>query len=291
MEYPLAVAWYAAVDYVRMTWRPGADRQHLRDDLGRMALEIGVERGWRGEVVRSQKILGYEGVQAGSCFVGEGYQGLMLQASGIAAHSVIERDLQPENVSRLDLQCTVSFETYHPHIATKAQADTLIWRDMHKGRRYKVRHIDGSGDGDTLYIGARGKRGVMIRIYDKYKESKSEEYTNAWRWEAELTDDYALSCYRHIRHEGSTEQVILMLLRGYLRSRGVDTPTIVGASLVERESIPVPASTNERRLAWLRAQVRPAIDKLVAAGVDSRDIAAILGLSGDDDTLAYTLSE
>jgi hypothetical protein len=149
---------------------------------------------------------------------------------------------------------------------------------MRKGKRPAIRHIDGFGEGDTTYIGTRGKKAVVLRIYDKGKESGQPEYQNAWRYEAELTDQYATMCYYECLDTSWGEDMLARLLVGYCRMRGVALELPSGLQPFDRASLPRPATGTERRLAWLRTQVAPSLQRLMLDGVDPSEIMIALGL-------------
>lgn len=271
-------AWYAAVDYVRMTWRPQWDYGSLVHDLSKLCLVAG--KGSSSEVVRAEPaaILQYHGWRWGKCFLGEAEQGLMLQASGLSAQYIIEARLTPDNISRLDLQVTVWMTEDTPNVAVDVARDAVEARERARGRRVAVRLIEGFGAGDTAYIGTRGKKAKFLRVYDKWRESGDSEYMNAWRWECELTDVHAVMAYWNIADTGNGPELIRRLVAGYFAERGLWVPGEDAGPALEPWRLPKDIGSDERRLRWLAAQVAPAIEKMLARGVDMADIKRALGL-------------
>lgn len=271
--------WYAAIDYIRMTWKVSS----MNDE--RFGLVWPKVRGIASQVENGvgqgefTRMLGYTGMRAGKVFLGSSDQGAMLQASGIAAQMVCELGLHPDNVSRMDLQSTVWFNVYYPGLAKEAADEVVNAYRFRRGRKPAIRHIVGFGGGDTLYIGTRGKRGVMIRVYDKEKESKEAVFDNSWRYEAELTDVYATEAYWACADGKWGEPVIARLLMGYLKMRGLELSLKGEAAGFDLKSIPKDKSSTERRLAWLASQVRPAIQRLELDGVDLGEILSALGIT------------
>lgn len=148
------------------------------------------------------------------------------------------------------------------------------------GKPYKVRLIDGFGDGDTLYVGARGKRSKFLRLYDKWLESnKDEMWLNAWRYEAELSDNHAVEAYNTIQDIEQSEQSVAYVLAGYYKERGIDLPVRLEAGLWPASKFQKRDTDDERRLKWLEEQIRPTIDKMMARGVSYDAIRQALGLS------------
>jgi hypothetical protein len=270
--------WYAACDYIRMTWRAGS----LDDEQFSMlwlkcaaAVRATTDSVMQSEMVR---MIGYTGWKLGQLFVGRNEQGAMIQASGSLAQAICELALCPDNVSRMDIQATVWLDAYDSQVARSAAKEAQGSFIGRRGRTPRIRHIDGYGGGDTAYIGTRGKNAVVIRIYDKEKESGCEEFASAWRYEAELTDGYARDCYYECIGAGFGEPMIARLLTGYCLMRGVTLALPGESKPFDRRSIPKVATTNERRLAWLRAQVAPSVQRLMLDGVDPSEVMKALGL-------------
>jgi hypothetical protein len=224
-----------------------------------------IEGSAQTEIIR---MMGYTGWKCGSVFLGRSDQGAMLQASGISAQAVCELGLWPDNVSRIDLQATVWLDVYSPDVAREVAEGALRAFSGRRGRKPAIRHINGYGRGDTAYIGTRGKKAVMIRVYDKQKESGNSAYDKAWRYEAELTDQYAMDCYATCIEAGFGEQMIAKMLMGYLKLRGVEIELGDVGRGFDLKSLPKQESTNERRIKWLAEQVAPTVERLQLDGVD-----------------------
>jgi DNA relaxase NicK len=138
--------------------------------------------------------------------------------------------------------------------------------------------INGYGDGDTLYVGARGKNSSMLRIYDKGAESKEEIYEGATRYEVELSDTHARQGYEAVREAGYGHGACLAVAMSYFAVKGVRIPVPPGTPIIEAWSLPKAQSNLEGRLKWLRESVAPALDLLREAGYSEHNIAAVLGL-------------
>lgn len=273
------VQWYASVDYVRMTWRPGSMSDESFSLIWPKLLGVAQEAQGAGTTSETVKMLGYIGVKAGSVFLGRSPQGAMLQASGLSAQLVCEMGLCPDNVSRMDLQATVWQVEHSEGIARQVADNVAEEYKGRRGRRPHIRHIDGYGRGDTVYVGSRGKRAVFIRVYDKWRESNEDVYKGAWRYEAELTDEYAVTCYYEALEAGFGEPMIARLLMGYLAMRGVVLSLPNEGLRFPRASIPRSLSSLERRLRWLATQVAPALQKMLLDGVTREDLLSVLGIS------------
>jgi hypothetical protein len=272
--------WLAAVDYVRMSWRAGSMDEEGYSLLWPKLRGCAQEAAGAGIEVETVKMLGYIGLKAGPLFLGLSYQGAMLQASGLTAQLVCELGLVPDNVSRMDLQATVWLREDDEGLARRVADDVEEAYKGRRGRRPAVRYIDGYGRGNTAYVGSRGKRAVFIRVYDKARESGESVYSGAWRYEAELTDDYARDAYYTAMESRFGEPMIARLLIGYLDLRGVSLSLPNESRGFDRASLPRGATTRERRLAWLQKQVRPTVERLMLDGVSREELVSLLGLSG-----------
>ena len=113
---------------------------------------------------------GYRGDQAGPVMVGLRGDGVVLRASGIGARVALERvrglAVKP---TRVDVQMTV----YHGSVdglPQKLKRQAVRARAGRNGTPYRVKHIDGCGDGDAVIIGDRSSE-AFGRSYDKYRET------------------------------------------------------------------------------------------------------------------------
>lgn len=272
-------AWGAWVDYVRMTLPSGEVNQEAREAYHRAVMSAG--RASSGVEIRARPwaLLGYYGTQIGQAAWGESGQGLIIQASGGAASNLFRQSVPYANVTRLDLQVTVWYKEYYPDVARLAAEQAYSARDKRPRRAVKMRYIDGYGLGDTLYVGRRGADSRFLRIYDKWRESgESEEYLHSWRYEVELTDRYALVAYRELQGLGETDATVAGMVSSEFARRGLSLPV-----LVEKLEVPVSSRKRrmpdtDRRMRWLREQVAPSLERLLADGVSRDDIFSALGL-------------
>jgi hypothetical protein len=112
-----------------------------------------------------------------------------------------------------------------------------------------------------VYIGSRASD-VFVRIYDKFEESKQEEYKDCVRFEVEIKGRASKQLWKHMYESGAGVGYLVKLLVDVLRERGIDLgigsfdhiPTITLKK--ERTSV-------ESTLAWLYRSVGPAVGRLV----------------------------
>jgi len=271
--------WGAWVDYLRLTLA-AEYVDHSARERYHMAMVSSSRSSASGDIVqRPWSVLGYYGMQQGSVAWGESAQGLIIQASGASASNLLAQNLPYSGVPRIDLQLTVWYDEHKPGEARRCADEASLFRDKRARRAVKMRLIDGFGGGDTLYIGRRGKNSRFVRIYDKWRESgEAEEYLHAWRYELELSDSYAMVTYRELLGLGETDATVSSMVVNELARRGVTIPVTRGEEVlpsVQRRRRPNDA---DRRLRWLREQVAPSLQKLVADGVSRETIAAALEL-------------
>ena len=272
-------AWTAAIDYLRVSH--GAGEEGQKAELEWYAVQRQVATQLDSNSCAAQwRWMGYEGVTWNGVSVGRGRHGSLLQASGVAAAQVFDAGISWRGCSRLDLQVTYWYESDAPWVA-EGVAD-LATEARHKTgtRPYKVKFIDGRGDGDTTYLGSRGKDTKYLRVYDKWREARGEGvWRYAWRWEVELTDGHAKYALSTLEDWGQSEHSVASLVAGYFAEKGVTIPDTSTTVLLPIGKAPRPATDTERRLRWLSEQVRPAIDKICASGVSSEEVRRLLGLT------------
>ena len=272
-------AWTAAIDYLRVSHGAGEEGQKAELEWYAVQREVATKLDSHSTAA-PWRWMGYEGVAWNGVSVGRGRHGSLLQASGGAAAQVFDACVSWRGCSRLDLQITYWYEADAPWIA-EGVAD-LASKARHKTgtRPYKVRFIDGKGDGDTAYLGSRGNDTKYLRVYDKWRESKGDDrWRFAWRWEVELTDGHAKYALSTLEDWGQSEHSVAALVSAYFEEKGITIPDTGTVLPLPVSRVPRPATDTERRLRWLREQVRPAIDKICASGVSSDEVRRCLGLS------------
>lgn len=271
--------WDANYDYVRLTARGGSE-----DDaaaiLYRQAARACVARALGGECsLRPWAWQGYRGASGPGAAYGTRWDGHIFQASGYAAHDARGLGLLWDNVPRVDVALTVWYEqdecasiAHHAKVSRRFSASKGV-------SGWKVTHIDGGEHGTTTYVGSRTSD-IFIRIYDKDRESEGDEdYENAIRYEVEFKGEAAKEVWAAAHRTTPSREYLASLVQNVCTPRGVHLPLLAPASLAQAPVIKPPKTDTERRLAWLRNQVAPSIDKLLTDGVHRDTILAELGLS------------
>lgn len=120
----------------------------------------------------------------------------------------------------------------------------------------------------------------MGRIYDKFLESSGTYPPGSWRWEIEFKREEAEAWHRRIleKHFGPADVAATVAAR--FARFGV-TPNFRSPTTAQLPTIPRAETDAERKLAWLKQQVRPTIrflsqhytrdELLIALGLDLSD--------------------
>lgn len=280
--------WDAGVDYLRLTHRKDASSYEVANKYARAVQTIGRDGADSQAEEVDWSFRGYRGIRLGAAAWGERPEGFILQVSGVSAQQAFEMDLPFTHVPRVDVQVTLWLLEENAGVAEEVARLASAHRPRNKGRRAKVRYINGYGDGDTAYIGTRGKKSKFLRCYDKWKESGGNEgYDFAWRFEVELTDAHALLAYLSLRDLPAGRYSAMATVAGYYEERGVCLPKLDGIPQIAPEKIPRDLGSEERRLKWLQSGVAPSLRKMVDRGTELSTIIEALGLTRDDVLRAY----
>lgn len=256
----------AGVDWLTVT-------RHIQPDQDMPWFMRGVDQVYRignlGYDVKPRTMLGYDGISAGNCFAGQRDDGVMMQFSGFHADEAFPLVYHEEaNISRIDLQITVKFNVMPRNVAKEAYtraSDTNGGLPVH--RRRKLYIIMGSDGGDTFYCGSPSsdQRG---RLYNKEVQSEDILYTRCWRYEVVYRNDRAKVVAAHIASSTSDRATTVRdIASNWWESRGIDCTYI---STGARNVIPLLRTLPtdiERKLKWIRTQVRPTLKALIEAGM------------------------
>jgi hypothetical protein len=253
---------------------------------------------WRGDVyyaldsiakdgykVVPRKLLGYEGLSAGNCFVGDNDGGTYAQFSGEKANFAFDYVDHPQaKYSRLDVQMTVKYSVTNYNEGRRCYDAAMDHNSrIQSGGRRKIYIIIGSDGGDTVYLGAPSSE-QRARIYNKEVQSEDVAFTRCWRYEIVLRDELSTQLYRQLTGDPFTraDECVAFVIT-WLATRGVVLP-----DLVRWSTSPVPIRRSrptdvERKLAWLKHQVAPTVRYLTESGYRSQALDA-LGVEEKDQT-------
>lgn len=233
-----------------------------------------------GHRLEYARLNGYDGVRSGGCFVGSRFDGHMVQFSGAYADMVFDEVYRPDaHFSRLDLQTTVKYRVMPKRVAKDAYRDAITENEtISVARRRKVYIIVGSDGGDTCYVGSPSsdERG---RIYNKEVQSEDILYMRTWRYEVVLKNDKATVCAGSIPKRATTRpQFVSDYCGHWWEKRGITVPWLLAQTPLPICPVRTVPTDIERKLNWLKHQVRPTIEYLLTVQ-DKESILALLGLS------------
>ena len=221
-----------------------------------------------GYQTNPRKLLGYEGIAAGNCFVGENETHGYAQFSGEKADYAFSYLAHPQaHYSRLDVQVTVKrtkMDANEGKRCYRASIDNNAL--LPKGRRRKIWIIVGSDGGDTVYVGSPSSE-QRARIYNKEVQSEDVEFSRCWRYEVVYRNDLSTQLYTTITNSTlERADECLSQVTNWLTKRGV---SIRGLASVGRAVLPIERTKPtdvERKLRWLEHQVKPTVAYLTSLG-------------------------
>lgn len=231
---------------------------------------------------------GYEGV--GSSHVFWGYHnrnGYILQLKGDVAHAHFgQLKGTLANVTRMDIAVTI--ELNNPIIGLGNRYYNKILNDGRLSR--KLTEVKNSQGGNTLYIGSRSSS-QMGRIYDKGAQMGGDA-GRIWRYEVELKKPRALptaQVFWGMLGEGvtfsSVESTLAHWVHEWFLARGVKCPWRRDAkSDFGKIRVEYGQTDKDKKLQWLRSQVRPSVQWLFSNGFTDETLEA-LGLNLDQLSL------
>jgi len=232
--------------------------------------------GGDGNFIRKWAWEGYEGFKCGPVMCGERLDGTVLRLEGIAAHEWLDAGMSAgHNISRIDVAATVWGISNQSELIARHKVDADTYRKTLHSRPYRVRLIDGVGDGDTLYCGTRDSK-LFLRVYDKERSpNTTPEYKESIRYEAECKEELAKQVYQGVTHSGYSVANCRAILGGLLARRGIDPLYIGCLQSQDLPNIPVSRSDVERSILWLKTQVKPTLLNLIRNGFEKEALSAL----------------
>jgi hypothetical protein len=233
--------------------------------MGHQALE---EIADEGQELQSRRLLGFEGVSCGNCFVGANDHHIYMQFTGNYANHYFDRVYHPgAKVSRMDMQVTAKFDVMPRNVAKEAYREAKCASDaLPDGRKRKVWIIVGSDGGDTTYIGSASSE-QRARIYNKEVQSEDIEHVRSWRYEVVLKNALSTRMAREVSGRAiERPSFIKSVICTWLSERGVGIDRLgdyTGVTLPIERTLPTDI---ERKLTWLKTQVAPTIKYLCSRG-------------------------
>lgn len=258
------VAYSAALDAARWLWADGSGETSGILD----------EKDWAW--------LGYKGVRIGSACVGTRPDGTIFRVSGGLADKVSDYLLTGSwKPSRIDVALTYVTGEAIDDLIRKHADESRACREQVHSRPWKVSLIQSFGDGDTLTLGSRTTN-AYARVYNKYAESGFDKgYEGCIRYELEAKGGLAPQVMRNLNDRGWTSQSKCDIVCTAMMRRGLSMPANLSHSKqvlnwYENENTDV-----DKKLEWLRRQVRPTVAQLKIAGYEDLALQALQGLEDE----------
>lgn len=259
----------ARVDWLTCTAGTG----EKADALAELGMAVAREREREGAKRRSGAWQGYSGVWSGGDFVGRRADGAVLRLGGDSAAAWWRSGVQlSDHVSRVDLAVTARPDDQAGDLASDAYAG-LLERPRGRGRPRLAKLIVDNQRGRTLYLGRRSSD-AYLRLYDKAIESKQLEYRGCWRYELEAKGSLAPQYAKLLSEATDASATLVPLVEQAFRTRGVVPVFNGGASPGDIRPLRAPTD-DDRRLAWLAEQVKPAVERLIRDGRRTAVLAAL----------------
>ena len=270
---PTVEALYAGVDWLSATLPSSAPNYAEWRNRAIKQLERIAKLGY---VIKPRGLLGYYGLSAGNCFVGEREGDTLIQFTGYHADEAFDKVYRTDmHTARIDIQVTVKTVERHLDVAKTAYAAATIDNDsLPAARRRKLVLVVGSDGGDTFYLGSPSsdQRG---RIYNKEVQSELPEHTRCWRYETVYRNGAATSISAAIyAHPHNRARLCQTIAASWFGKRGVDVNWFFSGVLEPMPLKKTLPTDIEAKLRWLEVQVAPTVRYLCELGY--RDTITLL---------------
>lgn len=225
---------------------------------------------------------GYRGLGAGGSFCGTRDDGAYLQLAGHYAGDLLDSIARDDlHISRLDLQATVKYRTYAPGVGAAVYKSAVDANGaINPARRRRIWYMAGNDGGYTCYIGSPTSE-QRAKLYNKAVQSEKVEYERCWRWEVTGKNDYATAWYRQVVAERDQRPMLCArMVASWFSLRGAPPSWAAFTPLITLPLIKEVPSDAEKKIRWLREQVRPAVLWLTARGFE-RAVLDALDLGAD----------
>lgn len=194
-------------------------------------------------------------------FIGSRDDGVLVRLSGDLAYDYatlfIDLGCRP---SRVDVQATVR-ATIPPNEIINTLYHSARQHKPSIGRTPKLKMFTNREAVEGLYVGSRNSE-VFLRTYDKYLESREEEYKDCVRFECELKSFAARAFADKASILPVDRLMYIDLLKTLYSQRGMDIPVDGSGSEVVLHKTSSQTGV-ESKMWWLSTQVAPTVRHLV----------------------------
>jgi hypothetical protein len=246
----------AGVDWLTVTAKRGGKFAALLD----YGYERLSEKREAGQMFQPASRFGFHGHKTDHFFAGLSDHGALVVVSGAEcvplANDLI---LRADNVSRLDLQVTVSCGGEQPHLALDAFRFARADYAQHRTRRALAVRTEWP-TGETFTFGKRISD-VYGRLYDKATQANLGEPRTVWRYEVELKNRASKQISQVIARELPPASFAIARVHRIFSDRGVPCSfSPGGAHCVNELSFPWKPTDHLR---WFRETVSRSVSKSV----------------------------
>jgi hypothetical protein len=265
---------YAGVDWVSCSLAREAPNFWAWVNGNRLIIE---EIAKEGHKLEARTLNGYMGMVAGGSFYGTRDDGAYVQLSSYRADSFLERVYRADvHISRLDVQVTVRFKQARPELGQYYRQKALDANAaLPNGRQRRIWNMEGNDGGYTLYIGSPSSE-QRARIYNKAVQSEDTAYVRCWRFEVVFRNQLASAWAERIAHFGILRaDLCAQIVETWLLGRGIKPPWFYKSAPVTLPLFNEIPSDAEKKLTWLKDQVRPALRWLVQNGYEEQAMDAL----------------
>lgn len=246
----------AGCDYLTLT----STNHHTIRRMGNFFDRVAADDKALGYERKKAYLLGFYGYRTRHAFYGEHEGRWMYQVSGAAAQPAVLLVDEEDNCTRIDLQVTVRLPPGNVQKwldAAEAIADAA---QAGRGVRAEVSAIHKRHGNETVYIG-KPASDVRIRLYDKFAESKKEEYKECVRLEVQLRNRVSKTIWKQLARAEHPMATSIGMLCYLLNRRGISTDWIdLPWSYVRPVS--VERTKEEATVGWWDTQVAPSIRRI-----------------------------
>lgn len=280
-QEPVILDASGSVDWLTVTVK----RPAMRDRLLAEAMRLKEMYEAQGNRIQKWGMKGYRGWMCAGLRWGTRQDDDILMVSGQAAQVNWQPALEmADNVSRLDLACTLTLA--EPMLNVALRAYSLIITDPNKcegcGKR-KFSYVENSLGGQTLYVGSRASD-QFGRVYDKGLESTKDPLAPAgviWRYEVEFKSYRAKKVATSMLSRSKIDDLddvaddIQHTVSRWFLGRGVNPIWTPGDGLAWALDIEAKVTDDEATLKWITTQVRPSVGRLVDRGKKDQVLEAL----------------
>jgi DNA relaxase NicK len=226
----------------------------------------------RGNLKKPWGMSGFSGWKAGSLQFGRREDEVIVRLSGHLAHTNWRYFYAlANNISRFDIECTSYTGRGARERILRHRRETIRWANKRKKPPF-VGCYSGNDGSNTIYLNRRSSMS-MGRIYDKGRESKQAMFLDSVRYEIEFKRDMAKIVARECYESKTEMSTIAERCARWFIERGTCLPRGWEPGL--HSGVAQTASDSVRRLAWLRASVRPSVMSLVSTTTLDEIITAL----------------